>query len=194
MGAKFGRPRPDESKRTDRLCWPGKDIEMTQKGAQFSDCRKYRYALWRTWEKGGGHVLFVGLNPSTADEEVDDPTIRRCIGFAKRCGFGGIYMLNLFAYRATNPKELMRAPVNPIGDDNNLYLRKYHQPQGLNIACWGNHGLLMNRADEVIELLGKESLSCLGVTKTGQPKHPLYLPKDTNPMALSLFDDSPGGL
>ncbi len=164
------------------------------KGAQFSECRRYRYSLWRTWREGDGHVIFIGLNPSTADENIDDPTIRRCIGFANRCGFGGMYMLNLFAFRATDPSVLMRAPINPIGKENDLYLQKHHQPEGLTIACWGNHGRLMNRGDEVIELLGKEGLSCLGVTKMGYPKHPLYLPKDTNPMALSFFDDAPGAI
>ncbi len=159
------------------------------KGAQFSDCRKYRYALWRTWNAGECQVTFIGLNPSTADEDTDDPTIRRCIGFAKKWGFGGINMLNLFAYRATDPKVLMRAPVNPIGKANNDFLKMYHTPAGLSVACWGQHGLLMNRGDEVIEMLGKNTLSCLGVTKKGQPKHPLYLPKDTAPMLLSLFDE-----
>ena len=151
-----------------------------KKGAQLSNCGKYRYALWRTW-KEDSHVMFIGLNPSTADKTKDDPTIRRCIGYAKAWGFGGIYMLNLFAFRATNPKELFKAD-NPIGNENNDYLKMYHSKEGLNIACWGSWGVYLNRGQEVIRLLGKENLSCMGVTKTGQPKHPLYLKRGIEPM------------
>lgn len=164
-------------------------IEMI-KGAQLSDCRKYRYALWRTWQGGGRHgdpaehhVMFIGLNPSTADETQDDPTIIRCIGFAKRWGFDGIYMLNLFAYRATSPKDLMKAE-DPVGPENNSFLSMYHEPAGLNIACWGAHGVFMKRDQAVIELLGRENLSCLGITNGGQPKHPLYLKLDTKIIRL----------
>lgn len=80
------------------------------KGAQFSQCRKYRYALWRTWDDDS-HITFIGLNPSTADETEDDPTIRRCIAYAKKWEFGGINMLNLFAFRATSPGDMKRAVV-----------------------------------------------------------------------------------
>jgi len=157
-----------------------------KKGAQFSECRKYRYALWRTWREDC-HAMFIGLNPSTADETQDDPTVRRCIGFAKAWGFGGIYMLNLFAYRTTNPKEL-RLVEEPIGNENDGFLKMYHIKEGLTIACWGIWGTYMNRGEKVIELLGKENLSCLGLTKSGQPKHPLYLKGDTEPMSLNLFE------
>lgn len=157
-------------------------IEMI-KGAQFSSCRKYRYALWRTWQEGDGHVMFIGLNPSTADETEDDPTIRRCIGFAKDWDFGGIYMLNLFAFRATNPKNLKKAD-DPVGPENNSFLTMYHEPAGLNIACWGTHGGFMKRDQAVIGLLGRENLSCLGITAGGQPKHPLYLKRDTKIIRL----------
>jgi hypothetical protein len=148
------------------------------KGAQFSNDRKYRYALWRTWDESESHVMFIGLNPSIADETKDDPTIRRCIGFAKQWEFGGIYMLNIFAYRATNPKNLMKAE-KPIGPDNNEYLKMYYNQPGLNIACWGAWGKFMNRGKQVINLLGVMNLSCLGMTLSGQPKHPLYLPYST---------------
>ena len=155
-----------------------KEVEM-KKGALFSKDRKYRYALWRTWEEDS-RVMFIGLNPSTADETKDDPTIRRCIGFAKRWGFGGLHMLNLFAYRATNPKELFKAK-NPIGDENNYYLEMYFDAGGLNIACWGIWGKYMNRGNEVIRLLGKDYLKCFGLTKDNHPKHPLYLKRGIEP-------------
>ncbi len=156
------------------------------KGAQFSDCRRYRYALWRTWQEGESHVMFIGLNPSTADETKDDPTIRRCIGYAKAWGFGGIHMLNLFAFRATNPKDLKKAN-DPVGKENDSYLKMYLEPGGLNIACWGTHGSFLNRGEEVIELLNRGNLSCFDLTKNGQPKHPLYLKQDIKPIRLSLF-------
>ena len=157
-----------------------------EKGAQFCKSRVYRYALWRTWEQSKGHVMFIGLNPSTADETKDDPTIRRCIGFAKRLGFGGIYMLNLFAYRATSPKELRKANYS-IGPENDEYLMMYFDQRGCNIACWGSQGSYLNRGQKVIDLLGIENLQCFGLTKNGQPKHPLYLKKDAEILYMSLF-------
>ena len=156
-----------------------------EKGAQFSECRTYRYALWRTWSEGDGHVMFIGLNPSTADETQDDPTIRRCMDFAKRWGFGGVHMLNIFAYRATDPRELKKVS-DPIGPYNDEFLKMYLDPPRLNIACWGNHGAFMNRSKAVIELLDLDNLSCLGTTISGQPKHPLYLKKDIEPTSLAL--------
>lgn len=156
-------------------------------GAQFSKCRKYRYALWRTWQAGDGHVTFIGLNPSTADETMDDPTIRRCIGFAQSWGFGGINMLNLFAYRATDPKILKKVD-DPIGDRNDRYLSMYCDAAGLNIACWGTRGAFMDRGKKVIELLGRGSLSCFGFTNGGQPKHPLYLRKDTSCISMETAE------
>lgn len=160
-------------------------------GAQFSCDRRYRYSLWRTWERGYGHVLFIGLNPSTADENKDDPTIRRCIGFAKDLGYGGINMLNIFAFRATNPKELMKAK-EPIGKKNNHYLKMYCDPIGLNVACWGSWGLYMNRGREVLDLLGIDCLHCFGFTTNTQPKHPLYLKKDTELVEMSLYQTLKG--
>lgn len=87
------------------------------KSAIISECGKYRYSLSRIWDENKANVLFIMLNPSTADGDVDDPTIRRCIGFAKSWGYGGIYVGNLFAYRATDPKELLKVE-NPIGFEN----------------------------------------------------------------------------
>lgn len=145
-------------------------------GAHFSDCRKYRYALWRYWQGDKDCVMFIGLNPSTADETKNDPTIRRCIGYAKDWGFGGICMLNLFAYRTTCPK-ILKIVSDPIGSKNNEFLKMYADLR-LTIACWGTQGTFMKRGETVINLLGRESLSCLGITKNGQPKHPLYLRRD----------------
>ena len=90
-------------------------------GAIFSGCRTYRYTLWRSWDRDKGDVMFIGLNPSTADETLNDPTVRRCINYAKSWGYGGIYMANMFAFRATDPKEMKQAK-DPIGYRNDFWL------------------------------------------------------------------------
>ncbi len=149
--------------------------------AAFSDCRKYRYALWRWWDKSKKYVMFIGLNPSTADEIENDPTIRRCIGFAQSWGFGGLCMANLFAIRATNPK-IMLNHSNPIGIDNNEWLIKLAVQASKVIAAWGMYGGYKKRDKEIIALI--PDMYCLGITKEGFPKHPLYLKKDSE---LTVF-------
>ena len=145
-------------------------------GAQFSTCRTWRYALWRTWNQDDGHLMFVGLNPSTADETKDDPTIRRCIGFARRFGYGGVYMLNIFAFRSTNPKE-MRLALDPVGPENDWFLRMYAAQAGRIVVAWGSHGKFLNRGAGVSQTLRRIShLYCLSVVRNGEPGHPLYLP------------------
>src|SRR5690242_6108456 len=105
----------------------------------FSDCRAYRYTLWREWDIfDKNYVMFVGLNPSTADERVDDPTIRRCIDFAKRWGYGALCMTNLFAYRATDPR-VMKAFPYPVGPENDKWLVRCAREAGVVVAAWGNH-------------------------------------------------------
>ena len=153
-----------------------------KKDAILSDDRKYRYILSRTWDETKPTVLFIGLNPSTADENEDDPTIRRCIGFAKSWGYGGILMANLFAFRTTNPQGLY-TEHDPIGSENDLYIKEYASKAELTIACWGNHGSFHNRAQEVYELV--KSMHCLDTNKSGEPKHPLYIKHDTNPKPYS---------
>lgn len=118
-------------------------------------------------------LVFIGLNPSTADENKDDPTIRRCIGFAKRFGFDGVVMLNLFAFRATLP-EVMKAAPNPVGPHNDAVIKSYLG--NTFIAAWGVHGSFLGRDREVSAMIPE--LFCLGTTKEGHPRHPLYLKND----------------
>lgn len=106
--------------------------------ASLSSCRLYRYDLWRKWGDEP-YCMFVGLNPSTADETQDDPTIRRCVGYAKRWNYGGLCMVNLFAFRATQPKDMMTAK-DPIGPDNDRTLKTLSQGAGIVIAAWGKDG------------------------------------------------------
>jgi hypothetical protein len=147
--------------------------------AQLSPCRTYRYALWRTWDETKPYALFVCLNPSTADETHDDPTLLRCIEFAQSWGYGGLCMGNLFAFRATQPKDLMKSS-NPIGDDNDYWLEQLSKDAGVVIAGWGNHGVFLNRSAEVLSKLPE--VCCLKVNKSGQPSHPLYLKKGLDPI------------
>lgn len=104
-------------------------------GAEFSPCRRYRYGLYRGWQLGTGFAMFVGLNPSTADETADDPTIRRCIAFARAWGYGALFMANLFAYRATNPTEML-AQADPVGPENDATLARLAAQADVVVAAW----------------------------------------------------------
>jgi hypothetical protein len=140
--------------------------------AELSPCGNYRYALKRQWNRESPLVLFIGLNPSTADSEFDDPTLRRCIRFAQAWGYGGVIMANLFAYRATDPHVLkvVTDPVGPLNDDWVVQLRGETE---VAVAAWGNRGNFRARARMVSAHLGK--LYCLGCTSKGAPRHPLYV-------------------
>ena len=117
-------------------------------GAKLSACRSYRYSLWRIWDESKPYALFIGLNPSTADEVENDPTLNRCIDYAKSWGYGGVYMTNLFAFRTKDP-EGMKAASDPIGPENNASLIDLAQKAGIAIAAWGNDGAFMGRSKEV---------------------------------------------
>lgn len=143
-------------------------------GAKFSDDRKYRYALWRIWDKRPP-IAFIGLNPSTADEINNDPTVRRCINFVKRENAGGLIMLNIFAIRSTSPKILKDMGIEPIGDLNDYHLNHYCAMAERVVIAWGNHGKIGNRGHRVIDMLKTYNLWCFGYTNEGQPKHPLYI-------------------
>ena len=148
---------------------------LVNKNATFSDCRKYRYVISRTWDGKKKTILFIGLNPSTADEQIDDPTIRRCINYAQNWGYGSLLMVNLFAYRATMPTELKKVK-NPIGNDNDLHIKELIKKVDLTVAAWGNEGSLLNRDKEIKKII--PNLMCLKINKSGQPAHPLYQKKD----------------
>ena len=147
-----------------------------QRIAQFSSCSNYRYSLSRTWDSSLDQVLFIGLNPSTADDHVDDPTVRRCIGFARRWGFGGCILVNLFAYRTTDPGGLTKVD-DPIGPDNDHWIAVEQSRANRVVCAWGNHGVLLKRDEAVCSNLSH--VYCLGLTKAGCPRHPLYLAAKT---------------
>ena len=149
-------------------------------GATFSPCRKWRYVLWRIWNSELAPVAFICLNPSTADETIDDPTVRRCVNYARRWGYGGLYVMNLFAFRATKPR-VMEAAADPCGPDNDRYLREYAGKAHLRVAAWGTQGAFMGRDLCVLKLLSDMPVHSLGLTKNGFPRHPLYLKSDVKP-------------
>lgn len=159
---------------------PGIEPELTS-GAEFSPCRQWRYTLWRFWEPEPARLMaFVGLNPSTADETANDPTVTRCIGYARRWGFDGMFMLNAFAFRATQPRD-MKAAADPNGPGNDEALQRISDQCELIVAAWGTHGAYLNRGQQVCRLLNRP-LHCLKQTKDGFPGHPLYLRRDAEPV------------
>ena len=155
-------------------------------GAIFSPCRKYRYALWRQWDAGRPDCAFIGLNPSTADEIVLDPTLRRCKGYAQDWGYGGIVMLNLFAYRATDPKD-MKAQLDPVGPENDDYIWAITDAIHMVVCAWGAHGSYQQRDESVIVTI-QADMHALALTKDGHPRHPLYLKKDLRPRKWYVRD------
>lgn len=140
----------------------------------------YRYVLWRTWKEPAKICLFVMLNPSTADHEKDDPTLRKCVSFAEREGCGEVRVVNLFALRSPHPKALGPDWTRSIGNpDNDSYLQLEAIGCDLLIAAWGSNET-MGRAGSVLKVLRQfKDVYCLGTSKEGHPNHPLYLPLDT---------------
>lgn len=162
--------------------------------AVYSDCEHYRYLLTRVWDEAGPRALFVMLNPSTATEVQNDPTVERCERRARALGFGAFRVTNIFAYRATDPKN-MRAQADPVGPLNDAAIEEsvaWVGGAGGQIICaWGAHGAHLGRGAAVERLLrgtGRE-LFHLGLTKAGDPKHPLYIGYDRQPELWHLVTE-----
>lgn len=149
--------------------------------AYFSQDKSHRYSLFRRWaDDETAPLLWILLNPSTADEKIDDPTIRRCIRFSVGFGFSAMRLLNIFAWRSTDPAGLF-ATDDPVGPLNDATILDCATSAPLIVCAWGVHGDNWGRANAVLELLRPHAakLRCLGTTKSGAPKHPLYLAADT---------------
>ncbi len=148
----------------------------------FSPDRRYRYTLQRDWMFGSGLVNFLLLNPSSATEEKNDPTIERCERRARRWGYKGLVITNLFAYRATDPNEMKRQ-ADPIGEDNDDHILAEACFADKVICGWGNHGAFRNRYKSVVEMLVSADIKLYAFTITNQcqPKHPLYIDYDIEP-------------
>jgi hypothetical protein len=156
--------------------------------AELSTDGRYRYALTRTWNPGGRAILFVGLNPSTADARTDDPTIRRCIGFAQRWQFGTLIVANLYALRSSDPSKLATAR-DPVGPENDRWLRRLSRHAAVTVVAWGAHPAVRERETTVLDLF--DAPMCLGMTLAGHPRHPLYVRGDTRLQRLSFLSYAP---
>lgn len=151
--------------------------------AIFSDDLKYRYLLTRQWNEKPS-ILFIMLNPSTADAEKFDPTVKRCYNFAHLWGYGELNVCNIFALRATNPKELKKCD-DPIGKENDKIIIETARTSSLIVAAWGEHGTYKQRDLVVLSLICEtlnREIFCLKTSKNGNPVHPLYLPGDSKPI------------
>lgn len=151
--------------------------------AVYSDCERYRYSLTRVWDETGARALFIMLNPSTATEVQNDPTVERCERRARALGFGAFRVLNIFAWRATDPRD-MRAAADPIGPLNDAAILDSLDWADSVICAWGAHGAFLGRGREVEALLRASGadLKHLGLSKDGHPRHPLYIGYAVRPM------------
>lgn len=147
----------------------------------FSSNRKYRYVLQRIWNLNKPALMVIGLNPSTANEHKNDRTVTRCINYAKKWGFGSLYMMNLFAYRSTNYKNMINHH-QPIGIYNNFWIDKVAKRSGLILCAWSNHGGYLDQDKKIKQTLKNRNLYCLNINNSGQPKHPLYCHGDLQPV------------
>jgi hypothetical protein len=162
------------------------NVDCIEYGAVFDVSARYRYSLWRIWCAYHPRIVFVLLNPSTADGERSDPTIRRCIGFAQTWKFGSVEVVNLFAYRATDARELLKID-DPVGEENNYFLMQAVERCSTVVVGWGTRGTLLGRDNQVMSLLaGRKDVYCLGITKDGQPRHPLYVKSDIIPVPFCV--------
>lgn len=155
---------------------------MHSRGAVLSGDGVYRYRLWRVWDDDLAPTAFLMLNPSTADADRDDPTLRRCMGYARSWGAGGVVLVNLFAFRATDPADLVRAQRvgrDVAGPARDEHLRRVFSVADVVVCGWGAHPLAAAEAPRVLALVPQGvEVSCLGRTKDGAPRHPLYLRAD----------------
>ncbi len=156
--------------------------DSTRSTANYSDCKSYRYDLTRIWDDAGRKVLFLMLNPSTATEIQNDPTVERCERRARALGYGAFRVCNIFAFRATDPK-VMRKAADPVGPQNDaVILAAIHWADDM-VAAWGAHGQHLDRGKAMEALLRNQAKipKHLGLTKAGHPKHPLYISYQTQP-------------
>lgn len=190
IGGRETFPRDTSSETSDiRAWWPAcVDYEPREipvlKSAVISECGRYRYELRRVWDPTGPVLEFIMLNPSKADASIDDPTVRRCIGFAKAWGYGGIVIRNLFGWRATDPAELVNLQ-DPVGPENRAHLA--NADADCTIVAWGAHPAAVGWWNGYPfgwqkTAIVRPKLFCLGTNAGGSPKHPLYVPADRTPI------------
>jgi hypothetical protein len=150
-------------------------------GACFDSTGLYRYLLWRMWQPAADRLAIIMLNPSTADAQTNDATIHRCISFAQAWGYGGLEVVNLFAFKTSHPRCL-KAASEPIGIDCDRYILQAVMRADCTVVAWGNWGKLHRRDQAVLNLLGNRAIYCLGLNQSKQPCHPLYLKRTVQPI------------
>lgn len=167
-------------------------MEMTS--ADISRDRRYRYELVRGWDASKPYCLFIMLNPSTADEVNDDPTIRRVTDYAKRWGYGGVIVLNLFSFRTPDPKKLeelsrVKEKSYLVGFFNDAKIHFWSEKVDKVILAWGNHGKIYDRSDEIVKKLSERGIPmyALTVTEEDEPGHPLYLKAELEPFEVEVL-------
>jgi hypothetical protein len=160
---------------------------LSAAGARFSRCRRWRYLLWRCWDASRPAANFVMLNPSTADELRLDPTCTRARRYAEAWGYGAILITNVFAFRETDPNEMMKAK-DPVGPGNDAAIARAARRAAIVVCAWGNHGAFLGRSGQVRRLLDKEKreVFALRLNAGGEPAHPLYLPARLRPRKIGL--------
>jgi hypothetical protein len=160
-------------------------IARSAAGAVFSECRRWRYLLWRRWDAEKPAANFLMLNPSTADEFKLDPTCARARDYAERWGYGALIVTNVFAFRSTNPSKL-KTVADPVGPGNDAAILRAAREAAIVVCAWGNHGSFSDRSARVRAFLskGKISLHYLRLNANGEPAHPLYLPGNLKPRGL----------
>jgi hypothetical protein len=171
------------------LAYQRETAKYIASSAYFSPGRDYRYTLERRWDDRLETCLFIMLNPSIADDRRLDPTVTRCVKYAQAWGYGALQVVNLFALVSTDPRALRRRAF-PVGPENDEAIQRAVQDVRLVVAAWGNHGTYLDRHKEVLEMLSQRDLHCLGTTKEGHPRHPLYLRKDVKPSRYPQIGDS----
>lgn len=163
-----------------------------KRDALISSCEAYRYWLSRSWGGTGKRALFLMLNPSTADAQVDDRTIQRCVSLAESWGCSSLHVVNLFAFRATHPKDMFKAKY-PVGPDNAKHIKdllgRMTPRRDLVVCAWGNHGRYLDQDKAVLALIEKSGhkARCLEINKNGTPKHPLYVRRETRLIPYSAL-------
>lgn len=165
-------------------------FEPLNTGAHFSECRQYRYALWRIWDATLPKIMFIGLNPSTAAESTDDPTIRRVVSFAKAWGYGGVYMMNCFPYVSTDPKQLFNGLTPESQESNSRHLRHIGSLCEEVIFAWGNFKEVDKDVSNFLLSLFPHA-KALQINKNGSPKHPLYVKGDVVPVDFKNYLSQP---
>lgn len=171
-----------------------KSPTILTRSATFSACGEYRYDLTRHLASGEGTCVFVMLNPSTADAYAEDPTVTRCLNFARDWGYGSVRVLNIFALRSTDPQGL-RQCIDPVGPLNDDFIRKYAAPAKADrvVVAWGTHGAYLERGARALAILREvrgdvDGLVALSWTKDGHPGHPLYLKSTSEPLPVGPLD------